>query len=397
MITVQEAQEIILKQKLSLGIEKIPIHAASGRVLAADILADRDAPPFDRATMDGIAIDTNHFNPGIVYRITGMQAAGMPQGSLLDPNDCLEVMTGAMMPKGTNGIIPYEQITIKDGLATPKLGSVEPYMNIHLRGTDAKKGQVLIPKGTRLHAATIGVIAAAGVGNVGVATMPRVIVCSTGDELIPIEQEPLPHQIRNSNASMLQAALRQVGIQADTKHLRDEKKTLTAELEKLKDSFDILMFSGAVSKGKFDYLPEVLRELGMESLIHGVAQRPGKPFLFGRFDRSLVFGFPGNPASTLICFHTFFVPWLLSQQGLEAQSAMGELDSEIVFKKSLTYHLLVSIRYEGSRAIASPIANSGSGDLIHLGKADGFLSLPPESDTFNKGSRYPITNWRALL
>ncbi|MCC5938833.1 MAG: molybdopterin molybdotransferase MoeA [Lunatimonas sp.] len=393
MISVKQALEIINNQPLPLGFEEIPIHLAVGRILAVDVLADRDAPPFDRVTMDGVAIQAAHFKPGFAYQIAGTQAAGGVPQSIKDPSHCLEVMTGAMLPMGADCVIPYEQVTIRDGYATLQIDAVAPYLNIHRKGMDTIMGNTLIPKGSRLSAGKIGVMAAVGVSKATVACLPKVIVCSTGDELIPIEKEPLPHQIRNSNASMLQAALNHWGIRADSIHLPDEKSALSESLAKLKESYDIWMFSGAVSKGKFDYLPEVLQELGMNSLIHGVAQRPGKPFLFGAFDHSIVFGFPGNPASTLICFHTFFTPWLATQQGSAVDSMVAELDADIVFKKPLTYHLLVSIRHEGQRVIASPVANSGSGDLIHLGAADGFVSLPPDTDTFSKGQMFPLTRW----
>lgn len=391
MISVKEAQELILKHTLPFSSEKIPIEHSIGRVLQEDILADRDSPPFDRVTMDGIAIHAEQFKHSNKFSIENTQAAGQPRLTLLQKKNCIEVMTGSVLPMGTDCVIPYEQVEISVGIAEIKADTVTPLQYVHRAGSDAKKGEVLMHKGTVLTAGKVGVMAAVGVSGINVVAYPKVIICSTGDELVDIGSTPLPHQIRNSNAYMLHAALSALGIPADTIHLKDDWEVLKTELSLILGNYEILMFSGAVSKGKFDYLPEVLLELGLNKVIHGVAQRPGKPFLFGSLGKSLVFGFPGNPASTLVCFHAYFKPWLFQHLGVDCHEPRAILTHQVVFDKPLTSHLLVTLEYKEGKLFATPVQHSGSGDLVHLSIADGFLSLPAEINLFDKGKEYPIT------
>lgn len=393
MIQVKEAQGLIISQHLSTITSQIPLQQAIGRILAQDINADRDSPPFDRVTMDGIAIQAARFSPGKYFSIENTQAAGQPPLTLSDPENCLEVMTGAVLPHQTDCIIPYECLEIADGKARIVLIDVSAFQNIHRQGTDARKGDMLIPKGSIISAGMVGVMAAVGYLEVSVVSPPKVVVCATGDELVPVDQTPLPHQIRNSNSYMLQAALMALGIAADTVQIADDRDKLRDGLKKLIGTYDVLMFSGAVSKGKFDYLPEVLAELGLDKKIHGVAQRPGKPFLFGTIDKTMVFGFPGNPGSTLVCFHAYFKPWLRKHQGLPEQSPYATLTSEVVFKKPLIYHLLVTLENKDGVLFATPVDHSGSGDLVHLGLAEGFVSLPAGEDFWKAGSLVPLTRF----
>lgn len=393
MIQVKEAQGLIISQHLSTITSQIPLQQAIGRILAQDINADRDSPPFDRVTMDGIAIQAARFSPGKYFSIENTQAAGQPPLTLSDPENCLEVMTGAVLPHQTDCIIPYECLEIAGGKARIDLSDVSAFQNIHRQGTDARKGDMLIPKGSIVSAGMVGVMAAVGYSEVSVVSPPKVVVCATGDELVPVDQTPLPHQIRNSNSYMLQAALMALGIAADTVQIADDRDKLRDGLKKLIGTYDVLMFSGAVSKGKFDYLPEVLAELGLDKKIHGVAQRPGKPFLFGTIDKTMVFGFPGNPGSTLVCFHAYFKPWLRKYQGLPEQSPYATLTSEVVFKKPLTYHLLVTLENKDGVLFATPVDHSGSGDLVHLGLAEGFVSLHAGEDFWKAGSLVPLTRF----
>jgi molybdopterin molybdotransferase len=391
MIQFTDAQKLIISEDFQTSSHRIAIQQAIGRVLAEDIVADRDSPPFDRVTMDGIAILSSQFSPGKLFLIENIQAAGQPALTLSNPENCIEVMTGAVLPLGTDCVIPYENTAIAEGKALVAENEITFFQNIHRRGTDALKGEVLIPKGRIISAGMVGVMAAVGYLQVAVVSPPKVVVCATGDELVPVDQTPLPHQIRNSNSYMLQAALMDVGIAADTVQIDDDKEKLRDGLKQLIGTYDVLMFSGAVSKGKFDYLPEVLTELGLVKKIHGVAQRPGKPFLFGKVGSTLVFGFPGNPGSTLVCFHAFFKPWLGKQKGLAEQHHFAKLTKDVVFRKPLTYHLLVTLEYKDGLLLATPVDHSGSGDLIHLGMAEGYVSLPPGEDRWKSGTFVPVT------
>ncbi|MEX2513202.1 MAG: molybdopterin molybdotransferase MoeA [Cyclobacteriaceae bacterium] len=391
MITVDEAIKLVMENPLPVSVEKIKLSESLNRVLAQDIFADRDSPPFHRVTMDGIALRASMIDKTDVFPIEAIQAAGQEQLSLSQEEHCIEVMTGAVLPGNTDCVIPYEKILINDNKAKILSHSFSAFQNVHLKGTDAHQGDVLIPKNTLIHPGTIGVLATVGQSEIRVYKNPNIVICSTGDELVDISETPLPHQIRKSNVYMLQAALKNLGIGAKTVHIRDDKAQLKKDLANLLEEHEILLFSGAVSMGKFDFLPEVLEELNIIKIIHGVAQKPGKPFLFGIDDLHRVFGFPGNPASTLICFHAYFKPWLMQQLGKKITRHHASLSQAINFKKPVTYHVLVQVKSEGEILIVEPVSNSGSGDLVHLAEADGFLTLPADLEIFEKGSVFPLT------
>ena len=397
MITVEQALISIMAQSLPKETETVDLAYSLGKILAEPIIADRDAPPFDRVSMDGIALQTQALQDYEAFKIEKIQAAGAPQSTLMDPIGCIEVMTGAMLPANTDCVIPYEQIEIKDGLAYPLSKEHSPGQNIHTQGKDARQGEKLLGHGIRITPTVMGILAAVGKEQVKVLKLPSVAICSTGDELVDIHERPLPYQIRKSNAAMIEAALREFGLKPDIFHLPDHKDRMADELSSMAKKYSVLLFSGAVSKGKYDFLPEVLEALGMKKIVHGVAQRPGKPFLFGTLYETLIFGFPGNPVSTFVCFHVFFKRWLRQHLGIPGAGASAVLGSGVVFEKPLTYHLLVSLDWQEGQLIATPVANSGSGDLVHLAEADALLSLPPDKDRFAVGEVYPLNMIRKDL
>lgn len=390
MITVEEALKLVLSQTIPKETETVGLTQSVGRILAEPITADRDAPPFDRVAMDGIALQAQALQRHEAFKIEKIQAAGAAKTTLTDPGNCIEVMTGAILPANTDCVIPYEQIDIKDRLAYPFSQEHQPGQNIHSQGKDARQGEELLGYGKPISPAVVAVLAAVGKKEVKVLKLPDIAICSTGDELVDIHEQPLPHQIRKSNAAMIDAALREFGLEAGIFHLQDDKEQMIAQLSSLIKNYPILLFSGAVSKGKYDFLPEVLEELGMEKLIHGVAQRPGKPFLFGTLPETLIFGFPGNPVSTFACFHLYFMPWLRHYLEIPEKGLSAVLGSEVLFRPPLTYHVLVSLDIREGTLTANPVAHSGSGDLVHLAQADALLSLPSGKERFAEGEVYPL-------
>ncbi len=281
MISFKDAYEKVLQYPLDLGEEKVLLQKTIGRVLAEDILADRYFPPFDRSTKDGIAINYAAIEKGRnSFKIEGVLPAGMPQEALQFLENCLEIMTGAVCPKNADTIVMYEQVTIENGIATllkaPKKGQ-----NIHRKGSDEKEGAVLLKKGGRIDTAEIGVLASVGKAEVLVKKVPKITVISTGNELAAISETPLPHQIRKSNTMSLEAALSKEGIFPQQLHLLDEKNKIEEALEEAIQENDVLILSGGVSKGKFDFIPDAMETLGVKKIFHRVAQSPGKPFWFG--------------------------------------------------------------------------------------------------------------------
>lgn len=377
MISANKAFEQIMEHLGKWGSESIPFYTSAGRILCEDIQADRDFPPFDRVTMDGIGICFSENK--VDYPISDLQAAGMPQKTLTDPNTCMEVMTGAICPNGIDTIIPYENIEVKDGVAhihTP----VEKGKNIHTKSFDKEKGALLIKKGSVLSTAEIGILATVGKENVSVSKLPKVAIISTGDELVDVDVEPKTHQIRKSNIWALKADLHKLGIDAALFHLIDSKDEIRGKLKSILENFDAVLLSGGVSKGKLDYIPEIMDELGVKKIFHRVKQRPGKPLWFGSYnDRVQLFAFPGNPVSTYSNFHRYFVPWLNNSMGKnQSPSFRLRLSEEFNFDLALCYFLQVKLIQTKEGIKAKPMKGKGSGDLANLIETDGFLIIPEE-------------------
>lgn len=392
MITFEEAYRRVMLYTKDFGTETVSLLQSTHRILAESIYADRDFPPFDRATKDGIAIQYDAFEKGIpFFTIEGVVSAGMPQQKLQVSENCLEIMTGAVLPLHTDTVIMYEDLQIKDGFVTIRANPSKG-QNIHRRGEDKKKGAILIEKGTRISAAAIGVLASVGKEEILVKKVPRIGVISTGDELVPISEIPLPHQIRTSNTLSLQAALGTENIRATPVHLPDDKASITEKLAKALHENDVLLLSGGVSKGKFDFIPEVLDELGTDRIFHKVLQRPGKPLWFGRHEQlqTVIFSFPGNPVSTFANYYIYFLPWLHNSLGVESESEFVILDDDISNSTTLTLFIQVKTRWSNGTLLAHKIENSGSGDLTSLIHSDGFICLPPQEIPYYKGLLVPF-------
>ncbi len=392
MIAVSEALQLVRAQVRDYGTEEVELIQSTGRILMQDIVADRAYPPFNRVTMDGIAINSNAFSAGKrSFKIEGVQAAGQPQQTLIDTENCLEVMTGAMLPSKSDAVIPYEQCEIVNGIATVNLDEISTLQNVHLEGTDSKQGDILVTAGHKITSAIIGLIAASGLSKVVVKRLPKVAVCATGDELVEVDEQPLPHQIRQSNSYMLVAALQAEVIHAQRYHLRDDPQVMFEELTTITNYYDVVLLSGAVSKGKFDHLPNVLNRLNMETIFHGIAQRPGKPFLFGKLPNEvLIFGFPGNPASTFVCYQLYFKTWLHQSLGISLPFMKAFLSKPFSFKPNLTLHALVTLSYNEGKLLATPVETSTSGDMVSLALAQGILSLPAERNEFSTDEAFDL-------
>lgn len=416
--TVKDALSIILNSTENFGIEEVTFINSVGRVLKEDILADRDFPPFNRVSMDGIAFSEEAFNNGQrTFKIEGVQGAGSPQLTLKNKINCIEAMTGATLPIGTDVVVQYELLTIENGEATVNLDTVKNFQNIHKKGLDKAINDVLIKKNTVISSAEIGVLATVGKSTVKVAKQPKVMIVSTGNELVEVTETPAEHQIRRSNVYTLVSLLERLHIKAETAHILDSKEVLTTKIEVFLKEYDVLLFSGAVSKGKFDFIPEVLNNLGVEKLFHKVKQRPGKPFWFGKKvgteqgvsdnnganistslnypNNKIVFAFPGNPISTFASCLKYFNPWYLKSMGLHFKNKHSAiLTEDYFFKPDLTYFLQVKLTEKEGRVYATPSAGKGSGDLANLVNADGFLELPDTKSDFKNGEVFPVIKYR---
>ena len=390
MISVEEASKIVNERLFQPKIEKVGLDNVLGRICAQDISADRDFPPFNRVAMDGICIQFEDFKNGQrQFKIVGTQPAGAK--ALENQSGCaIEIMTGAMLATHADSVIRYEDVSIHNGIATVKIEDVRQGQNVHNQGSDRKKGDVLIFNNTKITATEIGVLATVGKEKAPVYKNPKIAIVSTGDELVDVYVTPLPYQIRKSKVHSLKALLNQHGIQPELVHLADDKSQIKNKIESLLTEKDAILMSGAVSKGKFDFLPEVLTSLGVVKHFHKVEQRPGKPFWFGSAQGTQVFAFPGNPVSTFVCAKRFFEPWLkksLHQQSVQLHAILGE---DVSFRPSLTFFLQVTVENVNGTLVAKPVKGNGSGDLANMTIANAFMEFPPDMQNFSSGEIHPI-------
>ncbi|RTQ46757.1 molybdopterin molybdenumtransferase MoeA [Hymenobacter gummosus] len=405
MISVDEATRRVQATATPLPAETVLLTQAAGRVLREAVYADRPFPPFDRVTMDGIALRYEATAAGQTqFVLESTQFAGQPPAALRDAAAAVEIMTGAVLPPGTDAVVRYEDLRIEelpDGrrLATVLAPPPAAGHNVHRQGSDQAAGALLLPAGTLLGPAEIAVAATVGAVTLAVARRPRVAVVSTGDELVDIADEPAPHQIRRSNAYMLLAAVQQAGAEGQLFHFDDDPAALAAGLPPLLTGYDAVLLSGGVSMGKADYLPQALQAAGAEQLFHQVQQRPGKPFWFGRHPGgAVVFALPGNPVSTFINYYRYAAPWLRAVQLPAPQfapPAPAVLAADVTFRPALTHFLLVSLRPDATgRLLATPERAHGSGDMASLLPSDGFVELPAERTEFRAGEVLPVWRFR---
>jgi len=394
MITVEEAEKIILEQATDYGAEIVPFELALGRVLAEDIRADRDLPPFNRVTMDGIAVNFDAIQGGIsTFRIIGTQAAGDQPLDITEQHQCVEIMTGAMLPLSADTIIRYEDLEMRAGLATLVTNQIKRGQNIHYKGNDKKQNELVAGTGELITPAIISLLASVGEIEVRVKKMPRVVIVSTGDEVIEVAETPSPYQIRRSNSYTVKAVLKQHGIEAAAMHLPDDPVIIKKQLAVCLENYDVLLLTGGVSMGKFDHIPQALEELKMHKLFHKVQQRPGKPFWFGRHDAgNFVFAFPGNPVATFMCLHRYFLPFLYASLGLKAKPQLyAVLNNRYSFHQPLKCFLQVKLHYnEHCQLMATPAEGNGSGDFANLADTDAFMELPLERNEFKKGEVFKV-------
>lgn len=397
MITVAEAEQIILSQAKDFGSEKIPFTASNGRVLAENLLADRDFPPYDRVTMDGIAVRYAAIEKGIrSFSIVATQAAGDVPVEINSEDECIEIMTGAALASSADTVIRYEDLEIQNGTATLLVSTVIPSQNIHFRGKDKKKHDVVCEANQFITPAVINMAAAAGYNELLVKKLPRVAIISSGDELVEVHETPSPFKVRRSNNYAVQAVLQQYLLNPDMLIIPDDPDITKEKIGSCIEKYDVIIISGAISAGKFDYVPKALEELSVEKLFHKVRQRPGGPFWFGKHAGGmLVFALPGNPVSTFMCLHRYFLPWLQASWGVTLQNHFAILDEDFNFTPQLQYFLQVKLQVnEEGKWLATPVMGNGSGDFANLVDMDAFMELPLERNNFTKGGVFRVWKFR---
>lgn len=369
------------------------LDVAAGKILRQDVVADQDSPPFDRVMMDGLAVRSSDLINGCRRFVVG---GAVPAGSA--PNDlpsavgsALEVMTGAVLPAGADCVLPCEWYDLRDGQAHLHRGGDSPAGSfIHRRASDHTAGDTLMCRGVRIGPVETGIAAACGCAELQVTNSFRIAVLGTGDELVPIESIPGQGQIRRTNIAALAASLTLAGhAPGKTGCLRDDPDSLRDALSLALSRNEIVVVTGGVSKGRWDFVPETLEGLGARCVLHGIAQKPGKPMgVWQSQEGAVVFGLPGNPVSALVCLRRYVLPALERWSGTSHLAPpVRILRGSFAKPAGLTFFLPVVDAFDGTVAPA-PVANSG--DFSGLAGSAGFVEV---NESFVNGEAVPYFPW----
>jgi molybdopterin molybdotransferase len=393
VITPAEALDRILAQARRLGPlqpERVPLAEAAGRALAAPLRARAPLPSFATSAMDGFAVRTDDLSrPGARLRIAGTVAAGHPWRATLRPGTCLRIFTGAPLPRGADGVEMQERVSVRGAEARfERAGQSGRF--VRPAGSDVAGGAVALPSGARLDPGAIGLAAALGFARVPVARRPVVAILATGDEVVPLGRRPGLGQIVESNAHALAAAVREAGGEPRLLGIAPDRPAALRRAIARSRSADVLLTVGGVSVGERDLVRAALAEAGMAVDFWRVAMRPGKPLLFGRLGRTLVFGLPGNPASALVAFELFARPALRALVGLPGSGRVvirARLDVPQAKPPELAVYLRSRVVSRQGEAWAVPLRTQVSGDLTSSADVGALVLLPAGRARFARRSR----------
>ena len=383
MLSYTDARQKVIQmaeaRRGELVLETMKLRNALGRVLAEDVRADRDYPPFHRATRDGFAVRSADIaGTSTKIRVIGESKAGTPFPGTVGHGQCVQIMTGAGVPAGADAVVMLEHTRATNGDVVIER-NIRAGENIVASGSEAKANQVVLPRGTRLGYAELAMAAQVGHTDVQVYRRPRVAVLSTGDEVVAIERPPGPFEIRNSNGVSLEAQAQLAGAEpVPLGNAPDRAEELRALIEKgLKN--DILVLSGGVSAGKYDLVEGALRDLGAEFFFDAIAIRPGRPAVFCSRGNTLIFGLPGNPVSTMVTFELLVLPAIDIRGGLGPRPLplfKAKLARPVTQKAVLTHFLPARVSWPEGEPVVEELPWQGSGDIIAVAQANCFLVVP---------------------
>ena len=388
---IEDHAKILLAQNPTA--ERVPLLAGIHRVLAEPILADRNQPPFPRSTRDGYACRAQDL-AGPLRIIGQLKAGDVWQGAPLAPGEAIEIMTGAPVPTGADCVIMVEHVKVQDSdLSLAPGRTLEPGENIVPAGAEAHSGSVIVAAGTRLAASHIAAAAACGYATVSVYARPRIAILATGDELVPIDHTPLTHQIRNSNSYSLAAQITLAGAQPVILPVAPDDQAEIESAISSASSCDLLLLSGGVSMGKYDFVEQALLSLGAEFIFTGAKIQPGRPVVFGKLPQQYFFGLPGNPVSTMVTFLLFARPLIAALSGDGnggPRFALAHLAHDFRARTGLTRFLPARVDFRIDAPQATIIPWQGSGDLASTASANAFIVIPPDKEQLAGGDSVSV-------
>jgi molybdopterin molybdotransferase len=402
MLTFEQARQEVIAQisKLNHATSTVNLSVwdAAGYVLAQDLIADRNYPPFNRATRDGYAVRASESTAGATLACLGEIKAGDASIQPLEKGTCIQIMTGAAVPPEADAVVMIEY-TRRDKEFVHFKQSATKGQNIVVAGSETAKDQSLLQPGARLGYAELGLAAQIGATQLRCAKKPRVAILSTGDEIVPTDASPGPYQIRNSNSVSLAAQVRDAG--GEPVILGNASDRIESLGDKIQHGLreDILVLSGGVSMGKYDLVEDVLKSLGATFYFDAVAIRPGKPAVFAMCNEKPVFGLPGNPISTMVTFELFVVPAIDLLSGAPARALpflKATLAEAMKEKPGMTHFLPARVQFESGEAQVKPLAWQGSGDTVTMAKANCFLVVGADIQTLAPGENVNVLMRRGV-
>ncbi len=376
MINYEEALRIILNNARRLTPEKIFIEEAVGYLLAEGVYSKIDMPPFNKSAMDGYAViakDTQ--NAPAKLKCIGLIQAGGSFKRKIEPGECVKIMTGAVLPKGSDSVVMIEDTTNSDKFVNIK-GPVSKWQNVCFKGEDIQKAKLVLKKDRVISSACVALLATVGKRLVKVIKRPKVTILNTGGEIVPTGRKLSRGQIYNSNGPQLAALLKSDGI--DPRYLgiaQDKPKELMQAIRRGLKS-DIFLISGGVSMGDYDLVPGILKRAGVKEIFHKVNIKPGKPLFFGKKAKTLIFGIPGNPVSNFLTYQLFIRPTVYKMSGYNSywpRFEKGILESSFRQKTGRTHFVLAATEKRDGNWYVNPVSCHGSADVLALSRANGFI------------------------
>lgn len=387
MIDVTKAQELLLKDPVHLGGERLDLSTAFGRVLSEDLIAPYDHPLFDQSAVDGYAMRFEDL--GSPLECIGEAAAGSPASEAVTSGKCARIFTGGLMPEGANTVVMQEFTEREGDLLTINDAGLKMGGNVRYKGEQIDKGSLALKAGTCIDAAAIGFLASLGINDLLASKRPRVASVITGSEFIDLGSEALPGMKFSSNGPMLQTCLKQLGLTGTLQNAKDDSMVLREIFSKAIEENDVTIITGGVSVGDHDYTRPVLDELGCEIVFHKVAQKPGKPILFARKGSQYVFGLPGNPRAVFVGFWTYVYPVLNALQG-NATPFLKKIEMPMRHNYSKKGQRVELLSAHFAKGTVEVLKGQNSHMLMSLIGADGLMMVPKETEELKAGDMVEV-------